>query len=91
MSTGLHFILNRTVTNKASLCQINTRHTFAHFHLCGPTGIVSVLLHAKMDCLKVECILIAGSRFHYNYYDSTQGAIWQSIEHLDRMVSPAYQ
>ncbi|KAK2174047.1 hypothetical protein NP493_828g01016 [Ridgeia piscesae] len=26
-----------------------------------------------------------GSRFHYDYYDSTQGEIWQSIEHIDRM------
>ena len=32
--------------------------------------------------------LYSGSRFHYDYYDSTQGEIWQSIEHIDRMVRP---
>ena len=30
-----------------------------------------------------------GQRFRYSYYDESQGEIYRSIEHLDKMVSPS--
>ena len=42
-----HFI----IVNKATLCQINTRHHVGHFDICTGVGVVDVFLHiAPSSC-----------------------------------------
>nr|XP_009684932.1 PREDICTED: protein MEMO1 isoform X2 [Struthio camelus australis] len=59
---------------------------------CGRLECLSVCLYRQMKMntvLKCICLILLkpwkGQRFRYSYYDESQGEIYRSIEHLDKM------
>nr|XP_014435083.1 protein MEMO1 isoform X3 [Pelodiscus sinensis] len=59
---------------------------------CGRLECLSVCLSRQMKMntvLKCICLILLkpwkGQRFRYSYYDESQGEIYRSIEHLDKM------
>lgn len=78
---------------------IKALHSFYHFKrysVCDVTITICVLSHQFKNALKFDYLywcpfmslsFYEGQRFRYTYYDESQGEIYRSIEHLDKMVT----
>lgn len=74
-------------------CSASTWQTLPTYSSSRRTSVTGVRTRRLPEGRRRGCrvltavCFVQGNRFHYTYYDESQGEIYRSIEHLDKMVS----
>ncbi|XP_026525160.1 protein MEMO1 isoform X2 [Notechis scutatus] len=87
-SPDVHFPVWIYIELPYMICELIKRF----MQICGRLECLSACLYKQMKMntvLKCTCLTLLkpwkGQRFRYSYYDESQGEIYRSIEHLDKM------